>query len=135
MKGLLLAGFIASTGSVCGKLSSADTGLSQFVAQQCEAYSWCEGAGLAVRAVCFGLMIVLNGAGVNLFVRNMHRAGTLVATVTQSAVNFTCSAIYGMVLFGEPLPLQWWLGMSCMACGIALLSTAGGGASAVKKEQ
>ena len=124
-----IAGFIAAVGSVVGKLSSdPDTWFSRLMEDVCQSQAWVrDGVGCTswlagARAACFVLMIALNGVGVNLFVRAMHETSTLVATVTQSSVNFTCSALFGLLLFGEPLPLQWWIGMSCMAAGVALLS-------------
>jgi drug/metabolite transporter (DMT)-like permease len=134
----LLAGVLASAASVLGKLSSdPDTGLSRFTRAQCSGAGGgdelCGNLVSATRVACLILMIIINGVALNLFMRAMREAGSLVATVAQSTVNFVFSALSGMLLFGEPLPLMWWAGTACMACGIALLAGPSDAPDAVKK--
>ena len=122
----VLAGVLASVATVLGKLASdPHTSLSRFTRAQCSAVggdvNLCGHVISGVRLTCLVLMLLVNMVMLNFFMRAMREAGSIVATVAQNTVNFVFSALTGMLLFGEPLPLMWWCGTACMAGGIALL--------------
>jgi drug/metabolite transporter (DMT)-like permease len=73
------------------------------------------------RVLCLVLMLVCNGLMMTLFVKGLHETDSLTATVTSAAVNFILSATAGHVLFGEMLPIQWWLGAFVILVGMGCL--------------
>lgn len=85
----------------------------------------CSSVALLVRAVTFGITLLLNAAMWTLFVKSLQFSSSSVqATLTSTASNFLCSAVLGSVLFGEPLAGLWWLGMSLTMAGLALVHSA-----------
>lgn len=77
-----------------------------------------------IRAVFAGLMLSLNGAMISLYVRALSTAGTLVGTVTNTAVNVLASSLLGQVIFGERVGSLWLMGAFITIIGIAFIQKA-----------
>ncbi|KAJ0393370.1 hypothetical protein P43SY_008585 [Pythium insidiosum] len=76
--------------------------------------------GLA-RLVSLALMLATNAAMLGFFVKGLHETDSLTATVTSAAVNFMLSAAGGHALFGEHLPVQWFVGATIILVGMGCL--------------
>ena len=55
------------------------------------------------------------------FVISLQKLGSGKATVCNFVANFIISAIFGMVIFGEVVSLQWMVGAGIMATGVYLI--------------
>ena len=76
-----------------------------------------------MQAVCFGMIILCNMAMWSLFVRALDRLpSSLIATAVNTASNFFLSALFGFLLFGEGLPLMWWMGASLILLGLLFMN-------------
>jgi multidrug transporter EmrE-like cation transporter len=113
-RGVLLAvgaGACAALASVCGKLALDDNvrlGGAQLT--------------LAARGVAFVLLVLLNAKMWTLFTQSLNAFPSSVhPTAINTAANFVLSAVIGHLLFGEPLPLKWWLGTALLTLGVVLL--------------
>ncbi|KAJ1531708.1 hypothetical protein ONE63_000375 [Megalurothrips usitatus] len=100
-----LSGAAAASASVFGKLySSADQ-------------LWWG----AVLIVC---MVVTNGLVWTFFVRALRSSKTsLSVTVTSTAVNYCCSAVFGWLMFSERTSVLWWTGAMLVVTGLILINS------------
>lgn len=55
-------------------------------------------------------------------------------SILNTAANFITTAILGMVVFGEKLPLLWWLGASLLISGSVVIGARDGDANAEEKQ-
>mmetsp|Transcript_22879 Transcript_22879/g.62064 ORF Transcript_22879/g.62064 Transcript_22879/m.62064 type:complete len:130 (+) Transcript_22879:2-391(+) len=85
-------------------------------------------SGVASIYVCSLLRIVFilgmfasNSVMITFFTKSMHSSSSFHATVASTAFNFSISAIVSSFLFGELLPLQWWMGFCFITCGLSIL--------------
>jgi drug/metabolite transporter (DMT)-like permease len=128
-----VAGTCAGLASVFGKLAVDGVWVQRFIDQICGAFSTStststaglmveEYAGPALRAGCFGMIIVCNMVMWNLFVKSMNLSSSVTATVVNSATNFFSSALLGHLLFSEPLPAAWWIGSAFIVAGLFFLA-------------
>eukprot|EP00123_Amoebidium_parasiticum_P003626 comp14918_c0_seq1/m.11476 comp14918_c0_seq1/g.11476 ORF comp14918_c0_seq1/g.11476 comp14918_c0_seq1/m.11476 type:complete len:151 (-) comp14918_c0_seq1:402-854(-) len=137
----LSAGLCAALASVAGKMSFDDHYLhnmfSYVMGMMLEAdvrddkqiLHWVTRIG---RVCSFGLMFGFNALMWTLFTKSLSKcSSTLEATVTNSAANFFFTALCGMVLFQETLPLLWWVGGSFVVVGLLLVNR---GAQALENE-
>ncbi|GBG26992.1 Transmembrane protein 42 [Hondaea fermentalgiana] len=69
-------------------------------------------------------MLGLNGAMISLYVQALSRSGTLVGTVTNTAVNVLASSALGQLLFGEQVGSTWLAGAVITVVGIACIQRA-----------
>jgi len=58
----------------------------------------------------------------NLFVKSMDCTTSVHAVVVNNAANFFLTAIFALVLFGEPLSLQWAFGAVLILTGVVLMN-------------
>lgn len=73
---------------------------------------------LALRGTFFGLNIVFNIAMWALFTAALTRSNsTTRVSIVNVSSNFFVTAILGAMIFGEKLPLAWWLGAGLLAAG------------------
>lgn len=76
----------------------------------------------STKLLFFIIMILLNTIMMSFYVESMHLIGPLKATVLNYAFNFIFTALFGYLLFNEPLSLIWWFGVSIILSGIILLT-------------
>lgn len=73
---------------------------------------------VALRGTFFGLNIVFNIAMWALFTAALTRSSsTTRVSIVNVSSNFFITAILGAMIFGEKLPLGWWLGAGLLAAG------------------
>lgn len=73
---------------------------------------------LALRGLFFGLNIVFNIAMWALFTAALTRgSSTTRVSIVNVSSNFFITAVLGAMIFGEKLPLGWWLGAGLLAAG------------------
>lgn len=73
---------------------------------------------LALRGTFFGLNIVFNIAMWALFTAALTRSSsTTRVSIVNVSSNFFITAVLGALIFGEKLPLGWWLGAGLLAAG------------------
>ncbi|OQS01063.1 hypothetical protein ACHHYP_01880 [Achlya hypogyna] len=123
-----VSGAIAACSGMLGKFSSdGSTSLLGYLQQACAAQvldtPWldCGYVATGVRVLFFLAMLVSNAIMLNFFVQGLHETDSLTATITSSAVNFVVTAVLGLAIFHEHLPLQWWVGAAIILLGMALL--------------
>jgi hypothetical protein len=67
------------------------------------------------------MLFVVNGLMWTMFTKAMNLSNTVTATVINSSTNYFASALFGFVLFSEPLPFKWWLGSSLILAGLFMM--------------
>lgn len=73
---------------------------------------------IALRGTFFGLNIVFNIAMWALFTAALTRSSsTTRVSIVNVSSNFFITAILGAMIFGEKLPLGWWVGAGLLAAG------------------
>ncbi|KAG9298345.1 hypothetical protein G9A89_002833 [Geosiphon pyriformis] len=83
-----------------------------------------------IRICCFASVFICNALMWTLFTKALNRStSSIQVTVFNSATNFCMTAIFGSLLFGETLNLQWWLGASLIISGTVLVNYGTGGGS------
>ncbi|OQR91071.1 hypothetical protein THRCLA_09114 [Thraustotheca clavata] len=121
MKSSAVSGVIAAVSGMLGKFSSdGSTSLMQYIESQCVG-EHCGYVLAGVRIGFFVAMLLSNALMLNFFVQGLHETDSLTATITSSAANFVVTAILGLLVFGEHLPLQWWLGATVILVGMGCL--------------
>eukprot|EP01094_Clydonella_sp_ATCC50884_P001700 TRINITY_DN11279_c0_g1_i1.p2 TRINITY_DN11279_c0_g1~~TRINITY_DN11279_c0_g1_i1.p2 ORF type:complete len:141 (-),score=42.04 TRINITY_DN11279_c0_g1_i1:128-550(-) len=120
------AGLCAAGASVCGKTaldhemvhalfsSAAAPLLSRLPLQH-------HSVLVVLQAVTFLSVFLCNAMMVNLQSKALDLCPSVVAVITNSSANFFFSAVLGWLVFGEPLPLQWWCGAALISLGMALI--------------
>jgi len=89
-----------------------------------DAMSWvCPAVALATRGICLLCMIGANAIMISSFLDGMNESGSVVGTSLSTAANFSCSAMYGIIFFGEFVPVAWYFGAALIAAGMWLLSS------------
>lgn len=63
----------------------------------------------------------LNAVMLAFYSAALRRTSSLQATSATVAFNILFSGQMGRVLYGEQLVPQWWLGLGCLAAGVALV--------------
>jgi drug/metabolite transporter (DMT)-like permease len=91
-------------------------------------YTIDEATQTAFRVVAFAMIFVFNAIMMNAFVKAMNFASSVTAVVINTASNFFCTAVLGMLIFGEPLPLLWWAGAALILAGVAIIAISGSSA-------
>ncbi|XP_014234022.1 transmembrane protein 42-like [Trichogramma pretiosum] len=80
---------------------------------------------LLAKCLLLAAMISSNTLGCTMYVKSLAAsASSLPCTITSSSVNYFCSAILGMLLFGETTSLYWWSGTSLVLLGLLLICNA-----------
>ncbi|KDO27864.1 hypothetical protein SPRG_07137 [Saprolegnia parasitica CBS 223.65] len=123
-----VSGAIAACSGMLGKFSSDDsTSMLHGVQETCMSMAvevpWldCAYVSVGVRVLFFVAMLLSNAVMLNFFVQGLHETDSLTATITSSAINFVVTAVLGLAIFHEHLPLQWWLGASIILLGMGCL--------------
>jgi hypothetical protein len=57
------------------------------------------------------------------FLKGMNESGSVAGTALSAASNFTCSAAFGYLVWGERFATTWWFGFLSVLTGVLLLST------------
>ena len=120
----LAAGACAASGSVCIKCFG-----DEVVSKALCSYGFeCrEGrmalAVWALRGLALGGYIFTQGQMWVLFVKALQRLPSVTAVVVNTSANVVASSLLGFAVFGEPLPLLWWMGISFMLVGVSLVVT------------
>jgi uncharacterized membrane protein len=123
LKPAILSGTSAALASVFGKLAMDDEFVDHVVRGSNLFDARLEAnAVLATRALCFAMIFASNAIMMSLFAKSMDLVGSVAATVTNSATNFTLSGLLACVIFGESLSLRWWLGSLSILVGIVLIN-------------
>jgi hypothetical protein len=138
-KRAVLSGLLGATASSIGKLALApDSPVPSAVATFCianininpeadddsDSLAWiCPAASLATRGLCLLCMIGVNAVMLSSFLDGMNESGSVVGTALSTAANFSFSAMYGIVFFGEIVPASWYFGAALIALGMWLLSS------------
>lgn len=76
---------------------------------------------LGLRGICFVMIFLTNVIMINLFVKSMNMSTTSEAVVVNTACNFFFTALFGWLLFNEPLPGLWWVGAILILIGVLLI--------------
>jgi len=63
----------------------------------------------------------MNGAMLAFYSASLRHTTSLRATACSVAINIMFSGLLGRFIFGEALPLQWWLGLASLFLGILLV--------------
>lgn len=135
--GLILAssaGLFASLASLSAKLAVTDETVKeicQILNVLSEIINWpllsstCSEVLICVlRVCCFCLMFAFNALMWTTFTKSLqYFTSTVEASATNTACNFTFSAIFGWLFFNENLPLQWWIGCLCIVIGLYLIQS------------
>ena len=58
-----------------------------------------------------------NIAGLILYHRALEQYSSVLATASNNAANIVLSGLLGRFFFREDLPINWWMGASCMMLG------------------
>lgn len=75
-----------------------------------------------MRLVCLGLVFASNALMWALFTKALASSSSSVyATVINSAANFLCTALLGILLFQEPVTWQWGSGALLIVAGVLLM--------------
>lgn len=73
---------------------------------------------LVLRAIFFGLNLLFDGVMWALFTAALTRAdSTTRVSVINVSANFIITALFGWAIFGEKLPVTWWMGAGLLATG------------------
>ncbi|XP_066487047.1 transmembrane protein 42 [Tiliqua scincoides] len=126
------AGLMGALAACCAKLALGvdylRVGCLAVLAAEGEAAaaaSLCAWLPMMLRVGCGGLVLACNAVMWTLFAKALrYSTSSASATVTSTASNFVSSAFLGNLLFQETHALLWWVGISIMLCGLALLHTA-----------
>eukprot|EP00300_Choanocystis_sp_HF-7_P033503 c45859_g1_i1.p1 GENE.c45859_g1_i1~~c45859_g1_i1.p1 ORF type:complete len:185 (+),score=17.40 c45859_g1_i1:78-557(+) len=137
----LLSGALASLGSVFGKLAfeSSASGLLPQAICRALAYSPARcpdaqslaaepnataiAAAMALgRLLSFACVFVPNLYMWSLFTRSMTHLSSVTAGVLNSAANLLCTAMWGMLLFGDTLSLRWAVGAALITSGVTVIA-------------
>eukprot|EP00536_Pseudo-nitzschia_multiseries_P003445 jgi/Psemu1/185854/e_gw1.53.152.1 len=78
---------------------------------------------LPVRLACIAAMIVSNAYMLASFLRGMKESGSVAGTSLSTAANFASSAMYGKLLWNEPMNTKWCFGFACVLIGVVILSS------------
>jgi len=107
-------------------------------------HHYCRVLELIPRGVCILLMISCNAIMLGSFLEGLRESGSVAGVALSSAANFTASAFYGYMLWGERFTTKWWIGFAMVIIGVMILSTvqstttkpsSTGTSDQVKKEQ
>ncbi|KNC46989.1 uncharacterized protein AMSG_11579, partial [Thecamonas trahens ATCC 50062] len=109
---------LGSLGAVFGKLTFE--GPMGMVAQVAGGPA----AELCLRAVTLLGVFAPNAAMWHCYVSALQGLPTVHAAIINTVANIVCSAIWGALLFAEPLSLRWALGSLLMAAGLAAMTAA-----------
>jgi len=137
-KRAVLSGTLGATASFVAKLALApDSPVPSAVHAYCItklnmfdddddvlAWMWvCPSVSLVTRGICLLCMIGVNAIMFSSFLDGMEESGSVVGTALSTAANFSCSAMYGIIFFGEYVPPIWYFGAALIAMGMWLLSS------------
>lgn len=100
----IASGFFAALAGLLAKLTFGD-------------YSDTYLARLATFLLVFGA----NALMMKYFVISLQKLGSGKATVCNFVANFMISAIFGVLIFGEVVSVQWFIGAGIMATGVYLI--------------
>lgn len=82
----------------------------------------CANGAYIFRGSMFILMLAMNGAVVNFFMKAMEQNHTVVVIVITSAMNFLTSGICGALLLGEELTQAWFSGSLMIMMGMLFVA-------------
>jgi drug/metabolite transporter (DMT)-like permease len=139
----MVAGLSAALSSVFGKLAFDSHiiphWLHKFTPWILEALSDAhqEYLLLGMRGFSFVMIFLSNVIMINLFVKSMNMSTTSEAVVVNTACNFFFTALFGWMLFNEPLPGMWWVGATLIILGVLMIvrSSKGSQQDKPKKKQ
>ncbi|ORX49988.1 hypothetical protein BCR36DRAFT_412486 [Piromyces finnis] len=140
----VLAGTLAALASVCAKLA-VDSNTNQYYRFVCRFFvsnpDWCSVEdGVYIRGddswikfqkifrifrlISFLCLFLCNALMWAYFTKALNVSkSSIQVTVINNATNFCLTAILGLLIFNEPLSLQWWFGASLIVTGTVLLNT------------
>lgn len=125
----LAAGVCAASGSVCIKgfgdeayVEGVSKALCATEIEACRVGTMAM-AVWALRALALGGYIFTQGQMWVLFVKALQRLPSITAVVVNTSANVVASSFLGYILFQEPLPPMWWMGISLMLVGVSLVVT------------
>eukprot|EP00571_Detonula_confervacea_P004861 CAMPEP_0172319524 /NCGR_PEP_ID=MMETSP1058-20130122/37891_1 /TAXON_ID=83371 /ORGANISM="Detonula confervacea, Strain CCMP 353" /LENGTH=133 /DNA_ID=CAMNT_0013034593 /DNA_START=125 /DNA_END=523 /DNA_ORIENTATION=- len=127
-KRAILSGALGATASFIAKLALAPDSpvpstfrticIANIDQTDADGMAWvCPCVSLVTRGVCLLCMIGVNAFMISSFLDGMDESGSVVGTALSTAANFSCSAMYGIIFFGEFVPISWYLGASLIAVG------------------
>mmetsp|Transcript_3381 Transcript_3381/g.5173 ORF Transcript_3381/g.5173 Transcript_3381/m.5173 type:complete len:153 (+) Transcript_3381:87-545(+) len=135
-KRAIISGALGATASSIGKLAlSPESPVPSTCHSYCHIFlnryypsetgiEWiCPYVSLGTRVICFLCMIGVNLLMVSSFLDGMNESGSVVGTALSTAANFSFSALYGILFFGENVPISWFFGATLIAMGMYLLSS------------
>ncbi|KAK3729572.1 hypothetical protein QZH41_017188 [Actinostola sp. cb2023] len=127
----LAAGFCAALASSFAKFAMSPELLRNVICDNVFIYSiigatrngrHCQWVVMFFRVFFFSLVFVFNALMWTLFVKSLRKcSSTAVATVTNTGSNLVCTAILGIVFFGETQTMKWWIGASMIIMGLVLI--------------
>eukprot|EP01122_Echinamoeba_exundans_P016273 TRINITY_DN8194_c0_g1_i1.p1 TRINITY_DN8194_c0_g1~~TRINITY_DN8194_c0_g1_i1.p1 ORF type:complete len:191 (+),score=27.83 TRINITY_DN8194_c0_g1_i1:40-573(+) len=133
----VVAGLMAALASAAGKIATDGTVVAALLkhikpvilsitsTDIIFGYTIDEATQTVFRVVAFAMIFVFNAIMMNAFVKAMNFASSVTAVVINTASNFFCTAVLGMLIFGEPLPLLWWAGAALILAGVATIAISG----------
>ena len=77
---------------------------------------------LPIRLICIVAMIITNAYMIASFLRGLKESGTVAGSSLSTAANFAVSAMYGKLLWEEPMNGKWCIGFSFVLLGVTILS-------------
>lgn len=128
----ILAGFFAALGSLLGKFAvSTQSSIAMGAIFKSNVLTSHEtihkvlydiigmqNLDLIVRLISFILNITTNSLMWYFFSKSLkYSRSSSQATVINTATNFILSALFGYFVFGEQLPMKWWMGSSLIIAG------------------
>ncbi|KAF2432633.1 hypothetical protein EJ08DRAFT_573526, partial [Tothia fuscella] len=75
-----------------------------------------------LRVAIFALSLLFTGTMWALYTKALSAAPSAVhANIVNTASNFLCTALLGMVVFGEEVNGLWWMGAGCLVAGTVVI--------------
>ncbi|PVU89399.1 hypothetical protein BB559_005121 [Furculomyces boomerangus] len=117
----IFGGFFASTASLFAKLAVDESALrfSLYFDRDPQTIK------LFFHGVMVLLLVLSNSLMWLFFSKALSSSGsgsTVYVTAIQNLVNFSFTALYGTLIFHKSVGLKWWLGVSFIASGLAIIS-------------
>src|ERR1700755_772243 len=77
---------------------------------------------LVLRAAIFGLSFMFTGTMWALYTKALSASPSAVkVNIVNTASNFIITALLGAIVFGEKLPILWWLGAGLLVAGSVVI--------------
>lgn len=111
----VLSGMLGATASLLGKLAFSPEVVILGVAPSAPYFH------LGIRVFLFLSMIACNAYMLGTLLEGLEDAGSVTGTALSTAANFSVSALWGYLMWGERYPPLWWLGLGMLFAGTTLL--------------